>query len=329
MVTGLAHTDRLMAPKVTQNGDFLPNARGIQQVLANFGASNADLFSYASSGATFQGVAYGPVRVRTATCQYRYPSPCGRPGVPQVRPPTFFSVRSPTRILTARPNNKTQNTIWQGDAPVTRHRTTPCFGAWMRGRSQGHLSRHSGEPTQWLHHNSPAPSFLPCPALPFWGSSDAAPRPANRRYLAAQPVLARPLSPMAILPPAHLSARRPMSPIARPIQAPAANLVHDTVARPAVAIDTTMRPRPSQPVAGVRIADRTASKADLPAMSFAASMAGRLIARITRTIPRTVPSTKCSAVTKIAPNIVPNIVPRPTPKIGPRTEKGPRCSTKS
>ena len=192
-------------PRPAISGGSLPMSLEIQRELAQSRPMPRLHFADAKLPFKFRGVVLGAAKSCLAMCQYRYPSPCGRPGVPQVRPPAFFACK--------KAYNHENHAHQSGNkAPLAQSNV----GKPTRGSLKNKSALIIEDLKAW-HSLRNGLQFPLC----AWGLPHAVNQHRIRRSLAVSlaSVLRASLTPTRQ--PARSSARSQTSPIVRPTPAPA------------------------------------------------------------------------------------------------------------
>ena len=221
---------------------ILPLPFGIQRVSAQPAQACAGGFAPLGFKGSIRSVVASAPKIEAAACQYRYPSPRGRPFVPNPRSPAFSGsgLASCERRTQAVLPRQAWRSAAAGPAPSDRcgidtDQGEPFFFSCVKFRrnvsieGKNSCSRNPG--------SSPASFVL--------ASRHVVTRWANRPWSAARPAWAQQLSPAATQAPARWSAQLATSLTARQTRAPAAKATpaRRTGARPgARLISRTIRP---------------------------------------------------------------------------------------
>ncbi len=204
-----------------KNGAFLPMSCANTRNTADAVVRGVIPLEGAIFAGSIKTVVAAPPQWAETHSLIRYPSPYGRSCTFWCRPP-FFRL----------------NEMAYPDRRGIAQSTVPGVIGFDRRKGMAFYPATPGQRTQWGSNRCISPSFSYCRSWRLPASVRAVTRWASRRLSAQGPVRAPRLCLMAASPVARLSARRAMSPIARPIHA-AANLNQRPVAGATDLIRTT------------------------------------------------------------------------------------------
>lgn len=198
---------------------ILPPPSGFQRVSAQAARGRAGVFAMRAKTVSIRLAAASVPQSGVVACQYRYPSPDGRPFVPNPRPPVFSGSELTSvawRTLSDGLCQPSQDDVaGQGlteRCGIDTDVGEPFFFPRVMFRRNTLIE---GKISCSRNPGSLPVSFVPVlpPVATPW---------VNRPSSAARPAWARPLSPAATQAPAPWSAQPATSPIARQTRAPAA-----------------------------------------------------------------------------------------------------------